>query len=29
MLLDPASSQAWFERVDAWFREHGAKGQAR
>lgn len=21
MLLDPASSQAWYERVDAWFRE--------
>jgi outer membrane protein TolC len=23
MLLDPASRQSWFERVDAWFREHG------
>lgn len=22
MLLDPASRQSWFERVDAWFREH-------
>jgi len=24
MLLDPASSQAWYERIDAWFREQGA-----
>ena len=24
MLVDPASSQAWYERVDTWFREHHA-----
>lgn len=24
MLLDPASRQSWFERVDAWFREHAS-----
>lgn len=24
MLLDPASSQVWYERVDAWYREHNA-----
>ena len=24
MLLDPASSQAWYERVDRWYREHNA-----
>lgn len=29
MLLDPASSQAWYERVDAWFREHNATPVAR
>ena len=29
MLLDPASSNAWYERVDNWFREHGASPSAR
>jgi outer membrane protein TolC len=29
MLLDPASRQSWFERVDAWFREHAAGPPAR
>ena len=29
MLLDPASRQSWFERVDAWFREHASGAPAR
>jgi outer membrane protein TolC len=29
MLLDPASRQSWFERVDAWFREHASGPPAR
>ncbi len=29
MLLDPASRQAWFERVDAWFREHAGSPPGR
>jgi outer membrane protein TolC len=27
MLLDPASSEAWFERVEAWFAEHRVRPQ--
>jgi outer membrane protein TolC len=29
MLLDPASRQSWFERVDAWFREHASRPPGR
>ena len=29
ILLDPASRQSWFERVDAWFREHASGPAAR
>ena len=29
MLLDPASRQSWFERVDAWFREHAGRAPGR
>jgi outer membrane protein len=29
MLLDPAASNAWYERVDTWFREHGSSPPAR
>ena len=29
MLLDPTSSNAWYERVDAWFREHGSSPPSR